>query len=174
MGGEVADIFVAAVGESATESGDFVKAIGVKVGVVLCGGIGSIFAKDGAALHVGVCGTSGEGEKGRSKVDEGDDFVSFLTKGGRGEVGPFFGDVDDHGDADAGVIEISFATRGGTAVIAVIEDDGVFGEAITFELVEDFSDSGVGGGDDVVVGGDVTATFREVGEVCGEGEGGRI
>lgn len=162
---EVADVFVAAVGETTTESGEFVKAIGEKVGVVLSRGIGSVFAEDGSTLHVWIWRAAGEGEKGGGKVDEADDFVGFFIKGGRGEVGPFFGDVDDHGDADAGVVEISFSTRSGAAVVTVVEDDGVFGEAVTFELGEDLADSGVGGGDDIVVSGDVTATFRKVGEM---------
>lgn len=50
-------------------------------------------------------------------------------------------------------------------MVAVVEDDGVIGEAEFFEFGEDVADLLVEGGDDVGVDGVVGADFGEVGEV---------
>ena len=119
------------------------------------------------ALHVGGSLKTGEGEDGGGEVDERDEFVGFAAAPGEfgDELVPFFGDSDHEGDLHSGVGEEAFMAGHPGAVIGVEEDDGVFGEAVGFELGEDAADVMVHDGDTVVEAGESFSDQRGVGIV---------
>ena len=87
---------------------------------------------------------------------------------------PLFRDVDDHGDAHAGVVKVALAAWSRAAVVAVVENDGVISEAVFLELGEDAADFGIEGRHGVVVDSEVMAHLGEVREIGREVELGWI
>ena len=82
----------------------------------------------------------------------------------------FFGEKDDEGDVQSGVGGPAFAAGHAGAVVGVVEDDGVCGEAGFFEFFEALASVGVGFADFVVVLGPVLADFGGIGVVGGDAD----
>ena len=82
----------------------------------------------------------------------------------------FFGEIDDEGDVQSGVGGPAFAAGHTGAVVGVVEDDGVVGEAGFFDFFEALASVGVGFADFVVVLGPVLADFGGVGVVGGDAD----
>ena len=141
---------------------------------MIFGRVDAVFPKEGAALHLGIVFQPGEREHGGSEINEGDNLIAGFPGGKGGESLPLLGNVNDHGNTDAAVVEVSFPPGSGAAVITIVKNEGVVSEAVFFELCENLTDLLVGGGHDVVVAGDIAPDFGEVGKVSREGESGRV
>ena len=80
-------------------------------------------------------------------------------------AGAHFGPPDHERHTETGVVQRALRTRHAIAVIAPVEDDGVVGEPIGFELPEDLADLAVHVGDVVVHARELFADERRVGVV---------
>jgi len=168
VGVVVADEEPAAIADGAGAIEDFIDAVAGAVDPVV--GFGEI--EEVVALHVGGSLETGEGEDSGGEVDEGDEFVGFVTgfeKFGS-EVVPFFGNADHERDLHAGVGEEAFVAGHAGAVVGVEEDDGVFGEAVGFEFGEDAANVLIHDGDAVVEASEPFADERSVGIIRGDAD----
>lgn len=130
-------------------------------------------AEEGVSVHPRWGWDVGKAEDGGREVDEADGAVGSAAGGvvWRAEVFELVGDVDDEGDAEAGVAWPAFAAWHPGAVVSELEDDGVFEEAGFAEFAEAFPGIGVGGMDAVVVLGPVMTGLGGVGMVGWEANG---
>ena len=168
VGEEIPQVNVAAVGDGADKIQAFVHtaAGAVKVGL----GLGLKRAGESVALHRGGRLDPREAQHGGREIDEADEAVG-LAAGlilFRGEVPPLLREVDDHGDVQAGVGGPAFAAGHAAAVVAVVKDDRILGEAGGGEFFEADPGVGVGGGDLVVILRPILANLGEIGVVGGD------
>ncbi len=86
----------------------------------------------------------------------------------RREVLPLLRKIDDHRNVQAGVARPAFAARHAAAVVAVVEDDGVAGEARLFDFLQAPARVGIGLADLVVILRPVLAHLRRVRMIGGD------
>ena len=114
--------------------------------------------------------SSGDCQDGFGDVDELGEAVAGGTGGVAfgGEVLPLFGEMNDEGDAGAGVVEVAFGADGDAAVVGAVNDDGVFSLAHFFESLEELADAAIRGFEFVVEGLPVGTGFCVVDLVGGD------
>ena len=100
-----------------------------------------------------------DGEEGLGEIDGADETLADRT--GRDHSGPFHNERC----ADAAIVEGGFVAGKGAAVVAEEEDDGLLGESLGIEFIEDRADVAVEAGDFVVVALVVGPDRRGVGVV---------
>ena len=90
-------------------------------------------------------GQAGQAQNGGREVDEADECGRSVWPGlaPRRRGGGTFRESDEQGHLEPAIVQHALAARQAAAVVAVEEDDGVVGQAVGFELVEDLADFGV-------------------------------
>ena len=162
---EMAHVLVAASGDATAEAVDLIEAVGEEKGVGFLTGFFAIRSHEGTALHLRVVLESDKREGGRRKINEGNNFIADGAVFKGAELLPFFRDMDDHRDANAGVVEVALAARSRTTVVSIVENNGVIGEAVLLKFGEDAANLRVERGHGVVVNCEVVTHLREIGEV---------
>ena len=168
VGEEIPQVNVAAVGDGADKILTLIHAAAgaVKVGL----GLGLKRAGESVALHRGGRLEPRETQHGGCEIDEADEAVG-LAAGlifFRGEVPPLLREVNDHGDVQAGVGGPTLAAGHTAAVVAVVKDDRVLGEAGGGEFFEAGPGVGVGSGDLVIVLRPILADLGQIRMVGGD------
>jgi hypothetical protein len=159
----VAHVAILAVAHGADDIGALIHATSVKKNVFA--GRRFLFAEERAALVVRRNRHAAEAENGGGKIDKGDGVLDPLA-GLRGrEVRPFGGDAHDEGHARPRIVDIAFPPRQRAAVVAVVKDDRVLGEAGLGEFGESGADLGVHHGHLIVVVGPIASDFGRVGMI---------
>lgn len=159
IGAEVFGVTVLAVAGGALHVDGFVHAIAGGEDVFRFG-LGA-WAEDDAALHLRRDFGAGQGDEGRAEVHESDEV------GADGTSLEMAGPADEEGDTEAGVIGPALAAREAAAVVAPEEDDGIVGEAVSLELIEDVLNLLVHDSDAIVVACPIGADDGGIGIVGG-------
>ncbi|MNR04027.1 hypothetical protein D3C85_1199550 [compost metagenome] len=120
-------------------------------------------AKEGAALHLGRRGDSGNREDGRGEVDETHWRLDFRAHPGRRQVRPLGRHIDHQFTAQPFIGAIALASWHGAAVVGEVENDGVVGDTFLLQFAEPLADFGIHLRYRVVVGRQVLAQFRGIG-----------
>ena len=121
-------------------------------------------------------GDSGEAEQRRREIHEADEALRNAARLiiRRAQFLPFFRNVNHQRHLQAAVIRPTLAARHPGAVVGIIENDGVFGEAGGIEFFEARSGIGVRLADGIVILRPIAAHFGRIGMVGGHAHFGRI
>ena len=104
---------------------------------------------------------AGHREHRRREIDHAHQLIVHRVGYARAHGGP----PDHERHAEPGVVERSLRPRHAVAVIRPIEDDGVVGEPVRFELVQNLADLPVHVGDVVVHARELLADERRIGVI---------
>jgi len=161
VGEEIADVFVAVATDTADAVVGFVAAVSGGEDVFSFLGIG---APEDMALEMGGRIDADHFQAGGGEVDHADEVID--DGGGFEAAGP----ADDEGDVDTAFVEELLAADVGAAVVAEEENDGVVGESVVCEPLENFADFFIEdlGGFEII--GPVPADERMIGVVGGQAD----
>ncbi len=170
----VANIDVTTVGQAADQVVAFVHPVAKPVDVGLCGRL--VLAQERMPLHPGRGLDPGQAQDRRRQVDEADQAIrlaSGLVFGGRNALN-FSGMYTTSGTCRPELNGQQLASWHPRAVVAVVEDDRLFGESRGVEFLESLTGVGVGRADLVVVLGSILADLGRIWVIGGDADLGRV
>jgi len=151
FGLEVADVFVARVANGADAVGGFIHAIACSEDVFARRGGGAVGIEDGLTVEFLWDFDPGQGKGGGAEIDESDE---VFADGARFD---FAGPLDEERDVNAAVVNPSFAAGEAATVIAEEKNDRIFAEAGGFDFAQDFAETKIDDGNEVIVVREIAA-----------------
>ena len=156
----VANVKIAAIAHGSGEVAHFIDAVAMAEDVPARSRV--FWAEEWLPLHGFRNWDAGEAEDGRGVINKAHEAIGGGAGFAWGEVLPLFGEPNHERHVHATVEQRAFVAGHAAAVVAVKKDDGVFGEAIVRELLQDSTDLFVHRRDAIVKARDLAPDERRV------------